>query len=53
MTTTRKMLISTSAGVTPLKGDTVTIDGKDHELDEIRPTTLQGTALLFEADLVG
>jgi len=49
---TRKMLISTSAGVTPAMGDTVTIGGADHELGPIKPITLQGSTLTWLANLV-
>lgn len=51
-TTVRTLYVSTSAGVTPGKGDTVTISGSAFEITEVRPLAPGGTAVFFEADLV-
>lgn len=51
-TNVRKMLVSTSAGVTPLKGDTVTIGTETVEIDKVKPITLAGLTLTFELELM-
>lgn len=48
---TRKLLISTSAGVTPEKGDEVVIGGLSHSLGVVRPLSPGGTVVLWKAEL--
>lgn len=50
--TRRTLYVSTSAGVTPEKGDKVVIGGTEHEIGEVRPLAPGGTNVMFEADLV-
>lgn len=47
----RTLYISTSAGVTPVKGNKVKISGKEHEITEVRPLAPAGVAVFWEADL--
>ena len=49
--TRRTLLVSTSAGVEPGKGDKVLIGGKEHEVSEVRPLAPGGTVILYEVDL--
>lgn len=50
--TRRTLYVSTSAGVTPAKGDKMVIGGTEHEIDEVRPLAPGGTNVMFEADLL-
>lgn len=47
----RKLLISTSAGITPAQGDKIVLDGISHKLGPIEPLNPGGTVLLWEATL--
>jgi hypothetical protein len=49
--TQRTLLVSTSAGVTPGKGDKVVIGGAEHEVSEVRPLSPGGVDVMFEVDL--
>jgi len=49
--TQRTLLVSTSAGVTPGKGDKVFIGGAWHEVSEVRPLSPGGAVILHEVDL--
>lgn len=49
--TRRTLLVSTAAGVTPVKADKVQIGGKWHEAAEVRPLSPGGTVILWEIDL--
>jgi len=49
--TVRTLIVSTSAGVVPAKADKVVIGGSAHDIDEVRPLSPGGTALLYEVDL--
>lgn len=49
--TRRKLLVSTSAGVTVEKGDKFEIASKQHEIEEVRTLRPGGTTLLYEAFL--
>ena len=49
--TTRKLLISTSAGVTPEKGDAVVIGGLSHFLGVVEPLSPGGVIVLWKAEL--
>ena len=49
--TKRTLLVSTSAGVEPKKEDKVTIGGKKHEIEDVRPLRPGGVAVLYEVDL--
>lgn len=47
----RKLLVSTSAGVSPVKGDRVTLDGNEHRIDVVKKITLKGTVVVFDCVL--
>lgn len=49
--TVRTLYISTSASVTPTKGDKVKVNGKEHEITEVRPLAPGGVDVFWEADL--
>lgn len=50
--TRRTLYISTSAGVTPAKGDKVVIGGAEHEIAEVRTLAPGGTTVMHEVDLI-
>jgi hypothetical protein len=59
-TTQRKLLVSTATGITPTKGDRVSVgitaavatdDSEWHEISEVRPLAPGGLTLLWEVDL--
>ncbi|MGR3574016.1 MAG: hypothetical protein ACU0CF_04675 [Sagittula sp.] len=47
----RTLYVSTSADVTPTKGDKVVIGGVEHEIDSVRTLAPGGTTVLWETDL--
>ena len=47
----RRILVSTSAGVTPAKGNKLTVDGITHTIETVDPLNLGGVTLLFEVAL--
>ena len=49
--TRRTLIVSTSAGVTPSEGDTVVIDGGEHEALEVRTLAPGGVTVMWEVDI--
>jgi len=47
----RTLYVSTSAGVTPAKGDKITVGGIRHEIAEVRTLNPGGVAVMHEVDL--
>lgn len=50
--TRRTLYVSTSAGVTPAKGDKVVIGSTEHEIEAVRTLAPGGTTIMHEVDLV-
>lgn len=50
--TKRTLYVSTSAGVTPAKGDKVVIGGTEHEIEAVRTLSPGGTTVMWEVDLM-
>lgn len=50
--TTRKLLISTSAGVAPETNDRVLIDGESHTIGMVMPLAPGGLTVMYEAELI-
>lgn len=50
--TTRKLLISTSAGVEPETNDRVQISAEWHTIGMVMPLSPGGTVIMYEAELV-
>ena len=49
--TMRTLLVSAADGVVPSKNDKIAIDGKDHEISEVRPLAPGGVNVLYKVDL--
>lgn len=47
----RKFLISTSAGVTPVNGDVLTVDAVPHKIAEVMPLSPAGVVVMWEVTL--
>lgn len=47
----RTLYVSTSANVTPAKGDKVVIGGVEHEIDAVRTLAPGGVNVMWECDL--
>lgn len=47
----RRILISTAGGVTPAKGNKLTVDGITHTLKTVDALNLGGVVLLFEVEI--
>ena len=47
----RTLYVSTSAGVTPAKGDKVVIGGTEHEIAQVRALAPGGVNVMWECDL--
>lgn len=47
----RRLLISPSAGVTPMQGDKILLDGVSHKIGLIEPLNPGGTVLFWEVTL--